>query len=623
MNNIETTKSEVLGKQKSLFLENLENFLEHHPEYRGPLFKSSRVIDIGCKSELEVTDQGWTLIETGKVLATTNRNDLPPLPSFKTPARILLVEGFGLGEQIRQIIESKHLFDNLVVVEPSIERFLIAMHSKLFADLFCNEKIYWIVGKNPDECFVDFLQFLRVPIRAFQMSASEVIPNPRYREVDPSLFVTVWDEWTAACEQISHHFGSKEDSLRGFANTMANLDFVEQNPGIGALRDAFRGYPAIVVSTGPSLSRSIEQLKMIQDRALIICADSSLSILLKNGITPHFTASIERDMHTVKYFKAASNYGAVKTRLIAYPILQPEALQTYPGQKVVAYRDYGYFHYLEEQVSRGILSSSSSVAHFCCRIAAFLGCPHIYLVGQDLAYDPELLSSHASDVAFEEWTKPTTKEELEAKLAKEGEQLLFVPGNIAEVVPTRTYYFIYMKEFSWEAGQLPVSVVNCTDGGAKIPNIPWKPLHEVVRGLIPLQDPFHVIDSKLKYGPPKSFDWTVIREYLTSLNEKLTEILGHCEAFAAEKSIPQEAAALIVITLRRAQNDLLTDTRFVCFIVQNAGVEFLKIENQWALVSEVNNRNFAEILNVLESWYKLVFEVSGRILKALPTRSAV
>jgi hypothetical protein len=52
--------------------------------------------------------------------------------------------------------------------------------------------------------------------------------------------------------------------------------------------------PAIICGSGPSLDAMLPAIKSLQDRAIIVCAHSTLNLLVRAGITPHVCCPSER-----------------------------------------------------------------------------------------------------------------------------------------------------------------------------------------------------------------------------------------------------------------------------------------------------------------------------------------
>ncbi|MGM9008744.1 6-hydroxymethylpterin diphosphokinase MptE-like protein, partial [Campylobacter jejuni] len=59
---------------------------------------------------------------------------------------------------------------------------------------------------------------------------------------------------------------------------------------------------AIIVSTGPSLTKQLPLLKKYANKATIIAADSSYPILYKHNIKPDYVLSLERIPLTSEFF---------------------------------------------------------------------------------------------------------------------------------------------------------------------------------------------------------------------------------------------------------------------------------------------------------------------------------
>ena len=63
---------------------------------------------------------------------------------------------------------------------------------------------------------------------------------------------------------------------------------------------------AVIVSTGPSLTKQLPLLKEIQKNVTIICVDASMPILEKWGIKPDIVTSLERIEDTALFFEKTS-----------------------------------------------------------------------------------------------------------------------------------------------------------------------------------------------------------------------------------------------------------------------------------------------------------------------------
>ncbi|MDB5038222.1 MAG: hypothetical protein JWQ35_1750 [Bacteriovoracaceae bacterium] len=602
----------------SLFKENLDAFYKRFPEYQEKWKNRLEPVSVsGFK--LRGDSDSYSLLENGKLIDSDSLSFSCPEPSNKDlPARILLLESFGLGSLVRKILESPlKTFENMLIVEPSFEQFIFVLQNVSIVKFLEDERIHFVVGATTDEAFAIFMQYLRVPEVAFRMDAFRVMHHPVLTNKHLDYFNVVWDEWTAARKQIRRHFGSISDSMTGFNFVIENIPWIKKTPGVLNLKDLFKGIPAIIISTGPSLNKSIEDIKALKNKALLLAADASLSILLDHGIEPHFVLTLERDLWSMKFFvKSSREHPKMQTNLIAYPLVPNESLREFKGTQWVAYRDFGYFFFFEHSLPRGIISSSTSVAHFCLRMADYFGCSSASLVGQDLAFDPDDFHSHADGVAYENWSQKSSMEALLKRIETEGlGKLLWVEGNMRAQVPTHSVYFSFMKEFSWEATRMSAPIFNCTEGGAKIPGIKWAPLKDLSADWKEVGDLFKLISERRDVEKRPFEDLISIQQFLSEIVDRFKTILSLTENLENENQLALEKRQEMVLSLRLAQTELLKDPRFVCFVVQNGGLEFLDAENEWACLKE--SSSFSERLSVLRRWTEVSMQVAFQMQESL------
>jgi len=101
---------------------------------------------------------------------------------------------------------------------------------------------------------------------------------------------------------IQNHGNCPEDSLIGLENMLDNIEQIAKNPGVNILYDKFKGKPAVIVATGPSLKKNMHLLKGLGDKALILSCDATFKLLLKNNIKPHMVTSLEREHEVQQFF---------------------------------------------------------------------------------------------------------------------------------------------------------------------------------------------------------------------------------------------------------------------------------------------------------------------------------
>jgi hypothetical protein len=172
------------------------------------------------------------------------------------------------------------------------------------------------------------------------------------------------------------------DGLQGAAHLAANAKYLLPAPMPHELTKL--DCPAIAVASGPSLSRSIDAIRALQDRCLIISCDSALDGLLKHGITPHIVTPFER-VEEIKHesFSALSYSGIFAGNPAVHPSIAPLFSQHIymPGTDLL--------YLWAESPSEKLLFFGQSTGVLAVSVAMNVTTGPIYLVGHDLAFDGE------------------------------------------------------------------------------------------------------------------------------------------------------------------------------------------------------------------------------------------
>jgi len=564
---------------------NVVSLLDRYPEYRS-IIQSVGMANLNEKFEVRDSEAGGLQLWEGNHLVDDTRTEYLGSENRAGAVRVAVILGFGMGSILQSVLQkySREVRD-VMVIEPSWERFLYSLALTDFKGLFADTKIHWCIGQSRDQIFSKSYGLFRPTPRCFYVMNDIVVRNPHYEAQFSGYFDCAQDEWNAAKAMISRNYGSFEDSLLGLRNVLENRGFIESQPGIRHLRDAFSGKPAVVVATGPSLNRSLDLLKANQDRVLILSADASASILLQHGIEPHFVMSLERVMATKPLVEALKPYAdGLRSQWVSYPLVPKGVIDEFPGDKWVVYRDQAYFSFLEDWIPKGMMRSGTSVAHMCCRFADWLGCGSVALIGQDLAYDPDRLSSHADGVACSEWSHDRSEQELKSKLAEEGQgDLLYIPGNKRPLVPTNPTYFSMLREYAWEVQQIKAKVINCTDGGARIDGLEWAEFSSFLSGLAPF-DAFEKILELRKEFEADPDDQLALREVMDICGEfakRLEQLLNEAKALEKAKNLSPGEHQQALDMLRKTSELFLENSHFVAFIGELNASKLIQVENQW------------------------------------------
>jgi len=316
---------------------------------------------------------------------------------------------------------------------------------------------------------------------------------------------------TAVKETILFFGNDPQDSMIGIDNTFRNMKEIIENPGIKDLKDKFKGKPGVVVSSGPSLNKNIDLLKGLEDKAVICAADGSVKIMKERGLKPHLVTSLERMTPTAKLFEGLTEDDVKDVYLAAAPVIHPETYAKYPGERIITYRNFATFKWIE--IDKGILEIGPSAGNMAFKILEYLGCDPIILIGQDLSFGAND-ETHASGYEFGE---------VHEAAADRGS--VMVEGNYQPQVRTTNVWNTFLKYYSTDVHNSSRKVVNATEGGAKILDTEIITFQEAIDKYI--GEDISVLDT-IRESLAKP-DAEQIREDSERLSKKVDFALKYCE----------------------------------------------------------------------------------------------
>lgn len=302
---------------------------------------------------------------------------------------------YGLGDgEFAQRLAADPRVRELIIFEPSQKLFQEVLKTRDCSWLLENDHIALIVGNNTTRYLSEIRSAFVRNVRRYILAgnfANLLTPGcerlPGFGDMAQKFaesFRTAVDNFTVEFKTPS------EDAYRGLMHTLENARSFAQMPSVDALRGAFRGFPGIVVGSGPSLTHSLPYLRELSREVVMVSCDSTLKGLLEGGITPHFVACMERVRETRALFDQLKI--PTECRLVAPPTVSPETFRAFSGQSVGMCRDIGFDAWLFPESERYFMGLSAG--HLALMICSLMGCSPIYLVGIDGAYDPQTRSSH-------------------------------------------------------------------------------------------------------------------------------------------------------------------------------------------------------------------------------------
>ncbi|MDB5037007.1 MAG: hypothetical protein JWQ35_535 [Bacteriovoracaceae bacterium] len=332
------------------------------------------------------------------------------------------------------------------------------------------------------------------------LTSDEALRLQQYAELIPPVI-----------EDIQRSLGESEDSILGIQNLFENLPTILKKPDISHIK-CTRPFHAVVVSAGPSLDLEIENLKKIQSKAILICVDAAFKTLLKNGIRPQVVVAMERDDHSVPFFKDLPSQ--TDSLLVCHATVKRILFESYPGPIATALKYTGPFLWLPFKRARFWTASSS--AHLAYRLCGFWGAESIALVGQDLCYHPKTLQSHADVPDYPEWAAPAS---FENRIQQD--RAFRAVGNIIPEVLTNATWSLFSRDYQVIVNEMKVPTFNTSKLGMKIGDIPFIPFEDWTKRLeAPSSPTLNVVDL----NPDFKKDLAALSNKIEAAKTALTEL---------------------------------------------------------------------------------------------------
>ena len=294
---------------------------------------------------------------------------------------IYAITGFGDGSHLRHFLKESGTGINMLASEkdPALVRETLARFD--LSDLLGHQRFILGVGELDDEYFAaiqgaaltgvnDINSLIFSPLNSIDETYYQKMRNELVRQylvIRPLMEVNVR---TATNLQ---------------ENTFRNLPHMAQAPDVGEMKGEFPDIPFVLVGAGPSLDESIEFLKAVQDKAIIITSNSPFRKLINSGIRPHMVVTADPMSPTLAGFQNVSLEGVP----LACPFSSyPEIVRRFSG-RIFSWCTYNPIADLVKahmkQKPGTVIMEQGTVSGCVLDLSKLLGCKKVLLVGQDMS----------------------------------------------------------------------------------------------------------------------------------------------------------------------------------------------------------------------------------------------
>ncbi|EOA5459477.1 motility associated factor glycosyltransferase family protein [Campylobacter jejuni] len=452
---------------------------------------------------------------------------------------VLYFYGFGNGILFKALLQNKN-HQHIVVFEKDIEIIWIMFHILDFSNELQNSRLM-VLNTNKLEIqdynelcsSKPFFQFSRIYFLELMSHYYE-----RFHEDILGLNKKLAENFK---NSIVSHGNDPLDALQGIEQFVYNLPQMITHPSYKELLSKRKGISdtAIIVSTGPSLTKQLPLLKKYANKATIFCADSSYPILAKHGIKPDYVCMLERTEITAEFFNHDFGEFDKDIVFVCAGVVHPKAIEYLKGRnrKYLIIPRYLYFPIYIKLKYFDFLYNTPSVAHMACYLSLHLNHKNIIFIGQDLAY-AENGNSHPDDYQ--------NSANYESQMY---EHILTEAYGGKKEIKTHEVWIFFKQILEAMIIKYHITTYNCTEGGARIEGTIEKPFLWACENLLhkDLNKPFEKLE-------PLSLNKQ--NEFLLKAYYKVCKSIKHCRDFSKILSNDFNNIQNIYLNLNKKENDL-------------------------------------------------------------------
>ncbi len=173
-------------------------------------------------------------------------------------------------------------------------------------------------------------------------------------------------------------------------NLAQNLDVYAAGATVNELHNAAKGYPAVLVSAGPSLVKNVDLLRdpAVRKNVVVIAVQTALRPLLDRGIRPDFVTALDYSPICTQFYEGLPELPDVT--LVVEPKANCAIVDAFPGPIRVCHAPWS--DRILGQHARPIvpMKPGATVAHLSLYLAQHMGCDPVMMIGQDLGFSDGL-----------------------------------------------------------------------------------------------------------------------------------------------------------------------------------------------------------------------------------------
>ncbi|MFH1742918.1 MAG: 6-hydroxymethylpterin diphosphokinase MptE-like protein, partial [bacterium] len=207
-------------------------------------------------------------------------------PQIRDSSRLVLF-GLGLGYHAMALLASAPRA-YLCIFEPRMDVYRAAMECMDLRPLLTNSHVHLLCGEPTETLYRTLLagmgEFLSTGFEFFSLPAAARACPGEFEETQREI-----QRVSVALQGMLRHMETTGYQTQN--HVLRNIPAIYRALPPSAAKDRMAGRPALIVAAGPSLDKNIIQIPEAVGRSVIFAVDTSLRLLRKQGVEPHFVVT--------------------------------------------------------------------------------------------------------------------------------------------------------------------------------------------------------------------------------------------------------------------------------------------------------------------------------------------
>lgn len=463
----------------TIYEKNMQAIREHHVRLHEYLETTQPEQSVEIRYEAAEDETLYPVVTKGGLEYRLNSKYNPKeasmqyISQFKKEGSysVFFLLGFGDGRSIEALAQTLDETMTLIVYEPSVAIFQKTLETFDYTDLLKKKNVYLIV--ESENMLQEYLES-GISFNNIRMLRLGILPN--YDSIYPKECKHMLETMIYFMNKTKIYRNTIYDFREEFAaHALSNMyDYLWQTDTHylkeRLAEEDLSDVPAIIVAAGPSLNKNVQELKRAKGKALILVVDAALRAVVNAGITPDLGMTVDArvadrffegiDISTFPFvFEAVSREEIVKRHTGKH--FYDEFPCNMFAKAVIERKGY----VLDDILTGGSISTSAF------SLVKALGFKKIVFIGQDLAF-----------TGGQSYNSGLKMDEKENEQHQKKRVIVQVKGNDGIMLDTDYQMDMYRKWIENEILKLPedITVINATEGGAKIEGAKVMTLKEVI-----------------------------------------------------------------------------------------------------------------------------------------------